>query len=226
MATILAVLNQKGGAGKTTVLTNLAIEFMQRGYSVCIIDTDPQGTSMRWNSMRGEDQQLMASKIAEANLIVAAAKKQAANYDIVLIDGVPNVTEPMTAAIKVASAVIIPCAPSLKELWSTTGVVDMIHARHTVTDGLPMAAFVVTKAKRGTRLSKQIDEALTNLGLPVFDTHLHDFEVYKTVDFGGEGVVELEPKSAAAAEIRKLVDELIENKFVEAKVEAGNPQVI
>lgn len=219
--TILAILNQKGGAGKTTVLTNLAIEFMQRGYSVCIIDTDPQGTSMRWNSMRDEDQQLMAMKIDDAKLIGAAAKKQAANYDIVLIDGVPNVTEPMTAAIKVADSVIIPCSPSLKELWSTTGVVDVIHARHTVTDGVPLTAFVVNRAKRNTNLSKQIDDALLNLGLPVFDTHLHDLEAYKTVDFSGDGVVEMEPKGAAAKEIRQLVDEIITNKFVEAKIEKG-----
>jgi chromosome partitioning protein len=219
--TILAVINQKGGAAKTTLCTNLAVEFIQRGYSVCIIDTDPQGTASRWNAMRADEAQLMVMKIEEAKLIVSSANTQSKLFDLVLIDGVPSVKEPMAASIKAADAVLIPCQPSLKDLWSTTGVVDVIHARHTVTDGVPAAAFVVTKAKRGTKFSKQIDETLLQLGLPVFDTHIHDLEAFKTIDLSGEGVVEMEPRGTAAKEIRALVDELITNKFIGARDEVA-----
>lgn len=217
--TILAILNQKGGAGKTTICTNLAVELLQRGYTVAIIDTDPQGTASKWNAMR--EQQILVSQMLQPSSLAAGARAQEKGFDVVLIDGAAVVADAMAAAVKAADAVLIPCAPSLKDIWGTTGVIDIIQARHTVTDGVPLAAFIVNNAKRGRKLTKQIDETLLQLGLPVFDTHIHDLEAYKTIDMSGEGVVELEPKGAAAQEIRSLVDELIANNFIGAKHEVA-----
>ena len=49
MASIISVLNMKGGSGKSTIATNLARGLQQHG-SVCIVDADPQGTALRWDN--------------------------------------------------------------------------------------------------------------------------------------------------------------------------------
>jgi chromosome partitioning protein len=53
MATVIAVLNQKGGSGKTTIATNLAHALQRDGYKVLLVDSDPQGSTRDWNEANG-----------------------------------------------------------------------------------------------------------------------------------------------------------------------------
>lgn len=225
---IIAVVNQKGGAGKSTTVVNLATELRQRGYTVAIVDTDPQGIASKWFALRSDAMRegMTINYIGEemsAN-IKPVAEDYARSYDVVLIDGAAIISTPLATTIKTATKVLIPCQPSPFDLWGTDGAVQLIGARHTVTDGLPRTAFVVTMAKKGTLLTKQIDESLMKFGLDVFDTHIHDYEAYKQCLLNGMGVIEMDPKSEAAGEVRRLVDELIANDFVPAKHEESSTE--
>jgi chromosome partitioning protein len=210
---VLAVLNQKGGSGKSTTACNVAVELLRRGWTVAILDTDEQGSASDWRALR-IDERIPVFGATRAASLPADARTQAKSYDVVIIDGVPNVSDLTAAAVKVADAVIIPVQPAPRDIWGASDLVDLIRTRHIVSEGVPQAAFLVSRATEGTILARGIDDALLKMGLPVFNTRLHDRQLFKQVDLTGLGVTEAEPGSAASKEVVSLVDELIENNFV------------
>lgn len=214
--TILAFLNQKGGAGKTTACTNIAVELVKRGYSVVIIDTDNQRSATDWRCLRKSDD-VPVIECTRVSKLEADARREAGNYDVVLIDGAAKVEDITAVSMKVSDAVVIPVQPAPKDVWGTKDLVDMIHTRQTITDGKPVAAFVVSQATKGTKLSKSIDDKLLEMQLPVFSQHIHDLEIYKQVDETGMAVSEATPNGPADREIAALVDEMIENGFLQKK---------
>lgn len=213
---VISVLNQKGGAGKTTVAQNVAVELTRRGMTVFVIDTDPQGTISDWRNLR-KSEDVPVSSITRAATLQADVKTHSRSFDVIVIDGASGVNEVTAAAVKVSDAVIIPVQPSPKDIWGTSDLVDLIQTRHVVSDGVPKAAFLVTRAKENTKLADQMESTLAGLRLPMFETYIYDREIYKQVDVTGSSVIEQGPNTKAAKEIVRLVDELLENSFVRKK---------
>lgn len=210
---ILAVLNQKGGSGKTTVSTNVAAELVRRGKRVLVVDTDPQQSASDWRAAREADNIPVVS-ISKAAALVADVRSLATGYDVVIIDGAAIVSDLTAAAVKLADAIIVPIQPTPRDLWGADDLVELVKARHAINDGKPPVAFLVTRAFSGTKLSRDIDAALLALGFPVLDARIHNRQIYPSVEIVGMGVVEAEPNGDAAREIVAIVDELIENKFI------------
>ena len=210
---ILAVLNQKGGSCKTTASTNIAVELARRGKRVLIVDCDPQRSASDWRAARKAEDIVVVS-IIKAAALTADVRSLASGYDIVIIDGAAIVGDMTTAAVKLADAILIPTQPTPRDLWGTADLVDVVKARHQANDGKPPAAFLVTRAFAGTKLSRDIDDALLALGLPVLDARIHNRQVYPSVEIVGMGVVEFDPNGEAAREIVAIVDELVKHKFI------------
>lgn len=210
---ILAVLNQKGGSGKTTVSTNISVELARRGKRVLIIDTDPQQSASDWRAARQADNIPVVS-ISKASALVADVRSLAPAYDVVVIDGAAIVSDLTAAATKLADAILIPIQPTPRDLWGADDLVELVKARHAISDGQPPVAFLVTRAFSGTKLSRDIDTALLALGFPVLDARIHNRQIYPSVEIVGLGVVEAEPNGDAAREVVAIVDELITNKFI------------
>ena len=119
---VLAVLNQKGGSGKTTIAINLAHAFQRLGNNVLIVDADPQGTARDWSDSSemgicpvvGLDRESLARDLPTV----------AQPYDWVVIDGPPQLAGISAAAVRVADVVLIPVQPSrtisgLAQTWWT-----------------------------------------------------------------------------------------------------------
>ena len=202
---VIAVLNQKGGSGKTTIAINLAHALQRQGKEVLIVDADPQGTARDWSENRttgvcpvvGLDRESLARDLSSI----------ARSYDRVVIDGPPQLAGISAAAVKVADAVLIPVQPSPYDIWSCADLVDILDARRTVTDGLPHAAFVVSRAITNTKLSNDVSEALEEYGLPVLKARTTQRVAYPTTAATGGTVFE-DPTGPAAHEMEAIRDEV------------------
>ena len=207
MPIVIAVLNQKGGSGKTTIATNLAHALLQDVSKVLLVDSDPQGSARDWNEANGGsivpvvglDRETLAKDLQAVWL----------GYDWIVIDGAPQIAKLSAAAVKVADLVIIPVQPSPYDIWACADLVDIIAARHEVADGKPKAAFVISRAIKNTKLGGEVSTALAEYKLPIFKSGTTQRVAYPTT--AAEGLTVLsDPNSEAAKEIDALKKEIYE----------------
>ena len=108
----IAVIAQKGGAGKTTLALGLAVAAMQDKKTAAVIDTDPQATATNWTDRRdAETPWVVASPVARIKQAIAAALSQ--GVELLLIDTPPHASQEAAEAARVADLVLIPVRPHL-----------------------------------------------------------------------------------------------------------------
>ena len=203
---VIAVLNQKGGSGKTTRATHLARALQIEGADVLLVDSDPQGSARDWAAVR-EDQPLTVVGI-DRPTIDRDVKKVARKVDFVVIDGAPQAADLAVSAIKAADFVLIPVQPSPYDIWATSDLVELVKQRIEVTDGRLRAAFVVSRAIKGTRIGVEITEALAGYGLPILESRITQRVSYPGTAAAGITVLEAEPTGDAATEVFNLAREI------------------
>lgn len=204
---VIAVLNQKGGAGKTTIATHLARAFQLEGLDVLLVDSDPQGSARDWAAVR-EDQPVTVVGIDRPT--IERDLKNLARKDLVVIDGAPQAADLAVSAIKAADFVLIPVQPSPYDIWATADLVELVKQRIELTDGKLRAAFVVSRAIKGTKIGAEISAALEGYGLPVLDSRVIQRVVYPGTAAAGSSVLDAEPSGDAANEIRALANEIMQ----------------
>lgn len=202
---VIAVLNQKGGSGKTTIATHLARALQLDGADVLLVDSDPQGSARDWAAVR-EDQPLTVVGLDRPT--IDRDLKNVARKDFVVIDGAPQAADLAVSAIKAADFILIPVQPSPYDIWATSDLVELVKQRIELTDGRLQAAFVVSRAIKGTRIGAEISEALIGYGLPVLESRITQRVSYPGTAAAGTTVLEAEPESDAANEIRALANEI------------------
>lgn len=204
---VIAVLNQKGGAGKTTIATHLARALQLRGSDILLVDSDPQGSARDWAAVR-EDQTVPVVGIDRPT--IERDLKQIAEKEYVVIDGAPQAHDLAVSAIKAADLVLIPVQPSPYDIWATSDLVELVKQRIEITDGKLQAAFVVSRAIKGTKIGSEVNEALTGYDLPILETRITQRVIYPVSAASGSTVLDEEPNSEASSEIKALVDEILQ----------------
>ncbi|MGL4666481.1 MAG: ParA family partition ATPase [Saezia sp.] len=202
---VIAILNQKGGSGKTTLATHLARALQLDGSDVLLIDSDPQGSARDWAAVK-EDQPLSVVGIDRPT--IERDIKSVAHKDFIVIDGAPQAHDLAVSAIKAADIVIIPVQPSPYDIWAASALVDLVKQRIELTDGKLKAAFVVSRAIKGTKIGGEIVEALEGYNLPVLNTKITQRVIYPSSAALGVTVLDLEPDGDAAQEVRQLMNEI------------------
>ena len=203
---VISVLNQKGGSGKTTIATHLARAIQLKGFSVVLVDSDPQGSSRDWAAVNEENP---VPVVGIDRPTIERDLKRIAEKDYVIIDGAPQAADLAISAIKASDIIIIPVQPSPYDIWATSDLVDLVKQRIEMTDGKLKAAFVVSRTIKGTKIGKEISVALSDYGLPVLDTSITQRVIYPTSASIGSSVLDEEPTGAASKEINNLTNEVL-----------------
>jgi len=205
---IIALLNQKGGVGKTTLAVHIAEAISRTGKSVLLVDADPQGSALDWSENRPDNPSFPVIGLPKANLhkeLPALAK----NYDVVLIDGPPRVNEIARAAIMASDIVLIPVQPSPYDVWAAKEIVDLLQEASAFKDNLK-SAFVINRKISNTAIGRDVGEALAGYSLPVLKASICQRVAFAESAAQGLTVMDVEPNGSAAKEIEKLTRELLE----------------
>ena len=209
MANIIAVLNPKGGSGKTTLSIHLARALHRGGKKVLLVDADHQGSARDWHDA-GDGKAGFPVVGLDRPTLDKDVPILAKDYDWVVIDGAAKLEKMIASAVKVAELVLIPVQPSPLDLWACASLVEMIQVRQQVSDGIPAAAFVVTRAKKGTRLAREVSDAIAEYGFPILHGAIHDRTMFAKSMTDGSTALDDEPDGAAAFEIQHLLKQIME----------------
>lgn len=207
--TCIAVVNLKGGAGKTTLAVHLARGLEIVGHSVAIVDTDPQQSALDWYAAGdGTAPEVIEGKQNSLDLRnqVAALKS---NFEVLIIDGAPQAAALTQVAIKAADLVLIPVNPSPLDVWTTQEVVDLVKQERRRRRKLK-AAFVMWRITPRTKIIDAVADALAHMKLPLLRTQIHQRVSYAGAMVEGKTVLDTARTGPAAAEIRALIKNIEE----------------
>ena len=203
---VLSLLNEKGGAGKSTVAINLACALHRAGRRVVLIDADPQGTARDWREASPEGADLPPVVVLDRpELLLSSLKTLAA--DIAIID-TPAKAEKMSAnVVRISDVAIIPVQPSAADIWASAAAVKLIQSKRDV-GGTIECAFLATRVTGSTNLSKEIMKGDWNeYGIDMLDQSISNRVSYAQSLSDGVSVFETRD-GQAKAEIDLIILEL------------------
>jgi chromosome partitioning protein len=219
---IIACASVKGGAGKSTLAVNLAVEYQRQDRRVLIVDADPQGTARVWSEIAAERQQPVPSVIAMGKDLHRRGQLDsiAAGFDVVVIDCPGRDGAVVRSALIAADLVLVPCGASPADAWALQQSLDLIEEARGLRPEL--AACVVVTRRRATTLGKHARSDLVANGVPVLSIELAERVAYQLAMGEGRGVTNMTGQAEAVREIRALtnaVDDLLrENNHAVAHV--------
>ncbi|WP_257605411.1 ParA family partition ATPase [Pseudomonas sp. UMAB-40] len=206
--TVFAIMNGKGGVGKTTICAGLSRALGLAGKDVALVDSDPQG-SMQDLAGENAEQSITIYTIERTQL---AAQIPRLTNEIVIIDGTAKAADLAKKTIAVADIIIIPVTPSPLDVWATSDIVGMIQDRMDELSGTGQtlkAYFLVNRAIGNSKLSKSIAKTLAGYGFPVLKSRLVSRTAHPNSQLTGQTPLDTQPNGLAARELRALRDEVL-----------------
>ena len=204
---IISFQNQKGGVGKTTLSINVAAALALTGLRVLIVDSDPQGSVRDWASVR-EDTPPFHVIGMDRPTIHRDLPAMTENYDHIIIDAPPRVSELARSAILASDCVVIPVQPSPYDVWAAKEIVAIINEATVFKENIK-SVFVINRKITNTAIGREVKDALQVYNLPVLDAQVCQRVLFAESAATGKTIFEVDPLSQAAVEIQTLTNEIL-----------------
>src|ERR1700712_3402481 len=119
----LALVSQKGGAGKTTLALHLAVAARLAGLAVAVVDLDPQSSAWKWSERRGDHPKVVTATAEQLESVKSTAEN--GGIDLLIVDSAPHADRPALVACKAADFVMIPCRASIVDIDAIGATFDL-----------------------------------------------------------------------------------------------------
>ena len=211
-------ISGKGGSGKTTVATNLAVMCSASGRDVLLIDADDQETASDFTTLRSE-QLPDGAGYTSIKLTGAAVRtetqKLAGKYQEIIIDTGGRDTTSQRAALTVTDVLLVPFVPRSFDVWTIGKVAALVNEISVVNPNLKAFAFLNRTDSRGTDNADAAEYLSEADGLKFIDTPLGARKAFGNAAAAGLGVAELKPNDQKATEeIEKLYHYIFDTKLI------------
>jgi chromosome partitioning protein len=193
----IAILSQKGGAGKTTLALHLAVAAVQDHLNTLVVDLDPQASAAKWGDRRQAELPVVVSSHASR---LAAVLDNARTNDgqLAILDTAPHSDSIAVQAARTADLILVPCRPAILDLEAIASTLDLVRAV-----GKPALAVLNAIAPVGTE-ADEAAEAIAGLGTEVCPVRLTSRVAFSRALITGLTAQEFEPDGKAAREIQSL----------------------
>jgi chromosome partitioning protein len=193
----IAIISQKGGAGKTTLALHLAVAAERSGRTAVIIDLDPQASATSWKDSRADESPAVVSAQASrlAAVLDAAGKGGA---QLTIIDTAPHSESSALAAARAADLILIPCRPAILDLRAISSSIELARLAGK------SAAVVLNSVPPRGNLADEAAAAVAGYGVEVAPVQLGQRAAFMHALTGGQTAQEYEPKGKGASEIQQL----------------------
>ena len=195
----VALLSQKGGAGKTTLACGLAVESERAGRATVVVDLDPQASAAKWADLRKASTPVVTSA-QPARLTPVLTAAQDAGARVALIDTAPHAADAALMAARVADLVLIPCRPSAADLHAIGGTIDLTRIAET------RAVVVINSAPVNNPVVEQAQVAIAGYHIEAAPLVVHHRIDHVHAFTTGLAATEWAPGGKAAAELTALAE--------------------
>ena len=201
---VLTMAQQKGGAGKTTLVAQLAVALAARGLKVGLLDIDPQGSLTQWFRLREELAPADGMTLTSVTgwRAQATVEKLKAACDLVLIDSAPHAEIEAKIAVRVADLILVPVQASPLDVWATAPTLALAKAEKREV------LLVVNRVQPRVKLADALFARIADLGADIAESTIGNRVSFAASMIEGRGVVETAPRSKAALELMALTDEI------------------
>lgn len=209
MARVIAVINQKGGTGKTTLAFNLAGGLARRGRTL-VLDGDPQGSATQWAGLAADPDTAAPEVRPAAHAIGSSVRELRGETDYLVVDCPPTLESGAASeAMQAADVVLIPVLPSPMDLWGTVRLSDELTEARDRNPGLAIY-FVVNQVEPRSALSRAMQHALAEFEFPALSARVHRRAIYRHAALEGLTVYDMGRRGIAAAQ---EIDAILEEVF-------------
>lgn len=205
---MITFANSKGGVGKSTLATHLAIWAFDQGIRTALIDTDKQRSSSTWVAEAEPGITIRTANTPEECLAAVTEARQ--SHDLIVADGPAGLDDISRTLLILSDIAILPLTPSLLDLRSVQQATDVLRFAQGINGGRPEGRIVLNKMRTRDAISRELKGAAHTLGVQVANTVIRDLQAYRDAAGQGSCVTRLGKKTAnAATEVEELCRELL-----------------
>lgn len=205
---MIVCANSKGGVGKSTLATHLAVWLFDRGFKTALLDTDKQRSSSVWIA---EVEPKITVRVADTpEECLATAQELNSSHDFLIGDAPGGLEDLSRTLLILADLAIFPISPSILDVRSVAGATQVLRYAQSINRGKPMGKLVLNKMKTRDTISQELREGAPKLGLEVAQHVIRELQAYRDSAQQGTVVGRFGRKGLqAAADLNGLFTELV-----------------